>query len=1397
MKTITVTVVLLILVLSTPSFSQSTYATVSGTVEDPSKALIPGVTMKAVNTATGVSRTVLTNESGTYSFASLLPGLYKISAELPGFQTYTYSDVRLGSGDQIRLNFTLRVGDVATAVDVSVAADTLLATSSSSVGEIVNQQRVVELPTVTNNVLDLYRLIPGIRLTDDAGNNGVVSGLGGLGTVNITRDGVDNVGAARFGVSLQGATYMSPDLIGEVRIIVAPVDAELGRGNGQFQFMTRSGSNRFHGTGVWTVRNSAFDANTWSNNRQVDPKTGAWSPTKPDWINNHQFTASFGGPIVRNKTFFFALWDSTLMNGRNSLNPIVLTPCARNGIFRYYDSWNNGNNLQAVQATGTTPTIAVVDPVGNPMRPEFNPGVQNSTNPFTGQLRYASPFGTVLNPTTMNADCSNAQVGPAPTANGAWDQYRTQVDPTGFVTKLLGVMPQPNNWEVGDGLNTAGHRWTRNESGGSEGIFAVGPGTSALTGAGRKQINAKVDHNFNASHKVGVSYTYEDTAGNANYEPWPNGFRGRFFRHPQTLSVNFTSTLSPTLVNEARTGMRRIGGNTYNAFNNPETGEEALAFFPNYNGYPLSIGLGSPGPAGTSANNAINFQTNQVYNGTTDNYHDLTNLWSFADTLSWTRGKHAFKFGGELRLTHSLGYDAGISNTATTSIPRAIGGDAPNAQIPTTTFNATNMPGLAGNASGNNLRLRSLLSFLAGSLNQVNQFYYLQDPTKLDKFEDYLTYPERIRDTVQNEGDIFVKDDWKLTKNLTLNLGLRWEYYGVPYEAHGLMPLPVGGADAIFGISGRSFDGWMKPGARADLTQIQFVGKHSPNPGTPWYADDYNNFGPAVGFAWQVPWFGEGKTTIRGGYQMTFQQGQVPNALTQETNVPGSSYNARYTGDSSANAYLDLTKVPALVPVPNIIAPMQPVPLTDRTNQVFFPEDGVRNPYAENITLSVARSFRSNLTVEMRYIGTLGRKQWNAFFNINQANFLYNGLKEAFDAARAGDDSNPALLVLEDMFRGINVAGTSTFGPVGSPFNGVMQTAGMHLRANANTQSNLANGNYAGVAATLNTLNYIKSATVNASLPDIPAGVNGQILRNSGLFPENFIVTNPQFAAVNMIAAMTSNNYHSMEAQVTLRPTHGLGLQATYTWSRNNGTGATFTNPTNRHPDYTVLGDTRTHDFRTNGSFALPIGPNKLFFGNSSGLVARIIEGWNAGWIVNINSGAPTSVTAQSMLYANGTPDIVGPFNLKSGGVQWVDSAIVPTATYFGSGALTSDDDPQCLSITTAQNLRSLCTLNAIFDANTGEILLRNPLPGQRGTLGQRAVQVPGRWRFDANMRKLITLSESKSVEFRIDASNVLNHPEPANPTLDINSNNFGLITGAAAKSTQHRQFQAQLRLNF
>jgi hypothetical protein len=603
---------------------------------------------------------------------------------------------------------------------------------------------------------------------------------------------------------------------------------------------------------------------------------------------------------------------------------------------------------------------------------------------------------------------------------------------------------------------------------------------------------------------------------------------------------------------------------------------------------------------------------------------------------------------------------------------------------------------------------------------------------------------------------------------------------------------------------------------------MQYVGKNSPNPGTPWFNNDYKDFGPAVGFAWQVPWFGEGKTTVRGGYQMTYNQGQAANSITQENVVPGATLGGSYGGDSSpANSYLDLTKVAKQIPVIQIITPMQPIPVTDRTQQVYNPQANLRNPYTENMTLSVTRSISNNLTLDVRYIGTLGRRQWNSNFQINQPNFLYNGLKEAFDAARAGNDSSPALQVLETMFAGINISGVTGSGPVGTtPTGGVLQTAGAHLRAStatsinvtgSNLQTNLANGNYENVAAILNTLNYSNGAPGNAGLPVIGPGINGAVMRYSNKFNENFIVANPQFSSVFLISDINTNNYHSLEAQVTLRPTHGVSMQTTYTWSKNLGIvsslGTTYTDPLNRHADYGPLNDQRVHDFRTNGQFTLPVGPGKMLLGGSGGVLARIVEGWQAGWIFNANTGQPMTIVGNNTMYgtytlgalnANPMADIVGPFNAK-GKVHWAHGAS-SGVFYSGSGglALKQVKDPQCLAI--AQSLQSSCTLNAIADATTGQILIQNAQPGKRGNAGLRAIEGPGLWRFDSNLTKSFKVAEGKSLLFRIDATDVFNHAEPATPILDINQPNFGQVaatTTATAKSTLHRQFQASLRFTF
>ena len=152
---------------------------------------------------------------------------------------------------------------------------------------------------------------------------------------------------------------------------------------------------------------------------------------------------------------------------------------------------------------------------GNPLRPATNP----NGSAFTGQLRYVSVFGPVANVPTQ-PDCSDAVVQGSP-----WDTNRTRVDPTGFVNKLMGSMPQPNNYEVGDGLNTAGNRWVRREKNGNESIFSLDDeGLNRPDNLARKQINLKIDHNFNPSHKVSGTYTYEYSNGVANFEPWPDRF---------------------------------------------------------------------------------------------------------------------------------------------------------------------------------------------------------------------------------------------------------------------------------------------------------------------------------------------------------------------------------------------------------------------------------------------------------------------------------------------------------------------------------------------------------------------------------------------------------------------------------------------------------------------------------------------------------------------------------------------------------------------------------------------------------------------------------------------------------------------------------------------------------
>jgi len=202
----------------------------------------------------------------------------------------------------------------------------------------------------------------------------------------------------------------------------------------------------------------------------------------------------------------------------------------------------------------------------------------------------------------------------------------------------------------------------------------------------------------------------------------------------------------------------------------------------------------------------------------------------------------------------------------------------------------------------------------------------------------------------------------------------------------------------------------------------------------------------------------------------------------------------------------------------------------------------------------------------------------------------------------------------------------------------------------------------------------------------------------------------------------------------------------------------------------------------------LPVGPQKLLLGQSSGILARIVEDWQMSWILNLGSGDPANIIAQSMLYGSGVPDVVGAFDRKAGKVQWKEGD--RAGNYFGN-AFTKVRDPQCAAV--AAGLQSACTLNAVADSS-GNIVLKNPLPGARGNLGQNVIELAGTWTLDSAMSKEFKISETKRLQLRLDTLNLFNHPEPSAPTLDINGD---VPFGNIATKTGQRQFQLQMRLQF
>lgn len=1206
---------------------QGSNGSISGTVTDATGAVIGGAKVSALNTMTGVVNNSTTNPSGAYAFQALQPGSYQLTAEAQGFRKELVKNVQLDVSGRIGIDFKMQVGGVSESVEVS-AQSSQIDSVTSSVGNVVEQKKIDELPLIGREATSFQQLQAGVL-----GDN--INGLH-VASRQVTLDGT-NVQETRYNGAGQTNTANTIDKIAEFRVVTAPADAEFSGGTSQVQLIARSGTNEYHGS-VWDYnRVSALASNTWFNNQKGLKADG--TPVAPrNLLVRNDYGGRIGGPIRKNKTFFFVIYDAYRQTTRATNNYTVYTDLAKQGIFRYYPGVRNAN------ATAAVPTV---DLQGNPVTPVG----------ATGTLQSVSVFGK--------------------------DPNRLTADPTGQITKYLSLFPSPNNYQLGDGLNTAGYLWQSRST------------------DGRDVGTVRLDHQINESERL--SFTYDKLSrrlgGGATLPATgaaPSASANAFY------SLNLTSVLRPNLVNEARLGIVR-----YSNYFDAVWGQDG-ALLPSANNTKFFLTL-------TNISNP--YGTGSAPQGRTSPFYELN------DTIGWTHGKHNIRAGVDGRIGISNGYNAFYVK------PNVVIGAGTTAVQGISTIS-----GIGTNAT----TAQNMLLDLSGSIASWQQEF--ESPG--GKNPQYVPGETNQRTWRQKDGSFFIKDDWRVTPDLTLNLGIRYELYGVPVEENGKMVLPANGTPGAFGLSGSGFADLYQPGhLTGSLTQMALAGPGTNNPGRQAYNTDHSNFGPAIGLSYSLPWLKKNPTVFRAGYGIYYDRTQLRN-FDVIVGQPAGGLNQTITTTFAGNT--NFSNVPVVNPTNK---PLDIVSLTDRTQSFTGFDTGLKTPRSQSWNASLQRGIGNMGVVSLRYVGTKGNRLLRGG-DINEVNIFENGFLQAFQAVQSGGSS----ALMDKLF------GSITPGVTGSNY----------VRSNSTLVGYLATNNVGGFANYVNTTN-------------LGTGQNGGLLRAAGL-PENFFVANPQFLHSYLITNASWSSYHSMIVEYEKRFAKGWTIQANWTWGKALGDyGAdsqqnysAYRTERNWAFDKQILPYNREQVFKANGIWALPFGKGHKFGPHMNRVVDAALGGWTVSGILTYESGLPFNLTSPQNTYnnagGNNTPDAVGSFP-KSVGALGFDGA---GPLYFAG--YTTVSDPQRALLPSAIAAQS--TLYAVQDAS-GKIVLQAPKPGTLGNLALNYLTGPRLFNLDASLQKQFAITERVKFQLGAQAQSLTNTPQFGNPTSNITLATFGRITTA------------------
>jgi len=852
------------------------------------------------------------------------------------------------------------------------------------------------------------------------------------------------------------------------------------------------------------------------------------------------------------------------------------------------------------------------------------------------------------------------------------------IDPR--INRLIGQTPLPNDL-AGDRINTNGFSFN-SPSGSSEKLFGY-----------------RINYDLSQKHRFDVVYSKDsvnvpnDTFNNTG-EPFPGlPGKGQFPKRSRGAAAwNWAPT--QTITNELRAGYYHqrslfIG--------------DAIEYEGNTR---LAFPLGLTNPV-----------QNSLTSGRNGKIHELM------DNASWVRGNHLIRFGGNFRNVHLEPFSfAGV-------IPQYTIGFGTQNPNPLSSTNLAQFPGRISTTEFNNAS--NLLAFLSGAVSSASQTFNVTSATS-----GFVKGAEQRRNLIYDLYAAYISDTWRLGEpNLTLNLGLRYEYVGPVRERDGIGLLPVGGLESL-----------TNPNVSIDLAG---GGANT----RPFYNPDKNNFAPNFSFSWDP--FNEGKTVVRGGYSLSF----VIDSIIQMAENAAIDGNQGLTSVSSPNNLSGTVSGGGLRPI-DTPAFNVPRTLDDQLTLSQFPtlftiDPDLKTPYVQQWNVGIEHEILPNTAVEVRYVGNRGVKLLRGI-DINQVRIFENGFLQDFLRAQRNLELSTTLNATNSAIPASPAFNPAVPGSQALTIFPRIGRRGLFTTATGNTlDSAIVNLISQGqVGELVNT--YVASRNTY-----LTPGVNGSSINSAFFLPANF-----KAGAVDYIGNGSWSTYNALQAEIRRRLTHGLYFQANYTYSKAytdfEGSDANFSALLDLGLGGVVEKKRQTNDvthvFKANGVWELPIGPGKRLL-NFDGFLGHVFSGWQMNGIFEKRSGRPISFIS-------------------------------------GRGTLNRNARSGKNTATTSLSLEDLKSSMGIFfdpvtsrplvidprligpDGRANPEFFGHPTPGTVGTLHLTPVSGPGFWNFDFSLIKRTRISERTNVEFRAEFFNIFNHTNFfTGETQTITQTTFGQVT--------------------